>query len=148
MTPLSQEYQTAAVQSANPVQLVCMLYDRLARDLNRAIEAMDRNDVEGRTSEIKHALLVLDQLERMLNMEQGGEAARNLARLYSVARSRIMEGQGRVDPAIFRQQIDLFLDVRSAWEQVDPSRRHEPTRDSGHEGSPEIRHAVSLSCSV
>jgi flagellar secretion chaperone FliS len=148
MTPQSKEYQTAAVQSANPVQLVCMLYDRLVRDLNRAIEAVDRNDIEARSAEIKHALLVLAQLEGSLDMERGGEAARTLARFYSVARSRIMEGHGRSDATVFQEQIHHFLDVRSAWEKVDPSRSTEPASHSGEMRGPEMQITASLSCSV
>jgi flagellar secretion chaperone FliS len=149
MTPQSREYQTAAVQSANSVQLVCMLYDTLVGDLNRVIEAMERNDVEARSSEIKHAFLVLEQLDKSLDMERGGDAARNLARFYAVARSRIMEGHGQANPSLFREQIGLFLDVRSAWEQVDPSRRPEPMANSGDAASVAVKKAsTSLSCSV
>ena len=39
-------YQEAAVGNANPIELVIMLYDVLARDLHGAIEAMEAGNIE------------------------------------------------------------------------------------------------------
>ena len=126
MNDYQAQYRIASVQSASAVQLVCMLYDRLVADLRRAIEAIESKDIEARSGEIKHALLILQHLEGSLDRQRGGEAAVNLARFYQVARSRIVEGHAKVDPAIFHEQIALFQDVRSAWEQVDPARGEAP----------------------
>ena len=134
------EYRAAAVQSATPVQLVCLLYDTLVRDLTRALGAIEGQNVETRAFEVKHALLVLDQLEAFLDPVNGGETAAALSRFHANARVRIMEGHGKVDPALFQEQIRLFLEVRSAWEKVDPARTGVP-RQAEHAGS-------GLSCSV
>jgi flagellar secretion chaperone FliS len=150
MTPQSLEYQIAAVPGANSVQLVCMLYDTVVRDLTRAIKAIETGDVEARTSEVKHALLVLQQLEAFLDMENGGEAAVNLSRFYALSRAMIMQGQGKIDASLFRKQIELFLDVRSAWEQSnargpEPSERTPVRATDDSENSNGLQ---SLSCSV
>lgn len=141
------QYRAAAVQSATPVQLVCMLYDTVVRDLGRALDALKSNNIETRSAEIKHALLVLDQLEAFLDLRNGGEAALNLSRFYSVARSRIVEGHAKVDGALFREQIRLFQEVRSAWEKVDPARSGPP---DGNLPSDSNRPSASssLSCSA
>jgi flagellar protein FliS len=148
MTPRSLEYQIAAVPGANSVQLVCMLYDTVVRDLTRAIKAIETGDVEARTSEVKHALLVLQQLEAFLDMENGGDAAVNLSRFYTLARATIMTGQAKIDASLFQQQIALFLDVRSAWEQVSGTRpvnqEAVATRTAGEPDGT----THSLSCSV
>jgi flagellar protein FliS len=142
------QYRTAAVQSATPVQLVCMLYDTLVRDLGRALAAIVSKDVETRATEIKHALLVLDQLEASLDFVHGGDSATHLSRFYAVARTRIMEGHAKVDPVLFQEQIRLFLDVRSAWEQVDPARAVRTTNVKTPTDSENLHDSASLSCSV
>jgi flagellin-specific chaperone FliS len=76
-------------------------------------------DIEERTAEIKHSFLVLQQLEGSLDMENGGEAAKHLSAFYSVLRSKILEAQIKASPEILRQQIELVLEVRQAWQQVD-----------------------------
>jgi flagellar protein FliS len=91
-------------------------------DLNRAIAAMRSNNVELRCKELKHALLILQQLEGSLDHERGGDAARNLEALYSYARAQVMEAQLKMEPALLEKLAMLFLDVKTAWQQVDPAR--------------------------
>jgi flagellar protein FliS len=142
------QYRTAAVLSATPVQLVCMLYDTLVRDLGRALVAIVSKDVETRASEVKHALLVLDQLEASLDFVHGGDSATHLSRFYAVATARIMEGHAKVDPALFQEQIRLFLEVRSAWEQVDPARAAGQPAVKTPTNTENSDVTSSLSCSV
>jgi len=119
MTPGSQlAYQEAAVRNANAVELVVMLYDILARDLQQAIAAMDSGDIELRTKRLKHGLLALQQLEGTLNMEEGGEVAASMSRFYTMMRSQMMKAQIEQDASILRELIQLLVSVREAWVQV------------------------------
>ncbi len=98
------------------------MYDMLVADLQRAIEAIHAGDVEKRSNEIKHAFLVLQQLEGSLEMEKGGEAAKNLSFFYSVMRSKLLEAHIKIDAPALQKWTEHILDVRSAWEQVDPGK--------------------------
>jgi flagellar protein FliS len=111
-------YLRAAAQNATSVGLVIILYDLLLHDLELAIAAFKDRDIEGRTKEIKHSFLVLQQLEGSLAKE-GGEAAKHLATFYSFLRSKILEAHIKASPEILRQQIELVLDVRKAWQHVE-----------------------------
>ncbi len=112
-------YLRAAAQSSTPAGLVIILYDLLVHDLEQAIAAFKDGDVERRTEEIKHAFLVLQQLQGSLDEENGGETGKHLAAFYSTLRAKILEAQVKANPEILRQQIELVLDVRQAWQQVD-----------------------------
>jgi flagellar protein FliS len=112
-------YMRTAAQNASPAGLVVILYDLLVHDLEQAITAFAERNIETRTKEIKHAFLVLQQLEGSLDMEQGGESAQHLSRFYSALRRNILQAQIKADPGILRKQIDLVLDVRQAWQQID-----------------------------
>lgn len=114
-------YLRNAVQSASAVGVVIILYDLLIADLERAIIAMGQGQIEERTAEIKHAFLILQQLDGSLQIETGGEAAKNLSNFYSALRSKILEAQIKVSPEILKRQIELVLSVRKAWQQVDPA---------------------------
>jgi flagellar protein FliS len=111
-------YQEAAVRNASAVELVIMLYDILARDLQCAIEAMEAADIEARTAKLKHGFLALQQLEGTLNLEEGGDFATNLSRFYSMMRAQMMKAQTQQDPEILRELIQLLFSVREAWEEV------------------------------
>lgn len=110
---------TAAVQTARPAGLVIILFDLLIDDIKGAITAIKSGNVEQRAEEIKHGFLVLQQLEGSLDMENGGEAAKNFASFYSAIRSSMFEAHMKVSAEILQRQIELLLDVRQAWQQVD-----------------------------
>ncbi len=121
-------YLRAGIQSASSVQLVIVLYDLLIGALMGAISAIGKNDVEERSREVKRAFLVLEHMEGSLNMEDGGDAAKNLARFYAALRSNIMKAHSQVSRKDFERQIQLVFQVRSAWEKVDSQQapRNEP----------------------
>jgi len=112
-------YLQSAVQEATPAGLVVVLYDLLIRDIEQALAALAAGKVEERAAHLKHAFLVLQQLEGSLDLERGEEAAKRLARFYAEVRSKLFEGHLKVKPEIFNRQVELLLDVRQAWQQVD-----------------------------
>jgi flagellar biosynthetic protein FliS len=161
MTPtISLAYRKAALQQASTVGLVIALYDTLQGCLSRAATAMDRNDIEIRCKELIHGFRVLQQLDSMIDMDNGGPAAINLRRFYTHIRGQMLKAQFKLSPAILHQQINALIDVRGAWHQVDargtqteqaiqPHRtHHEEVRTKMHQpvAEPEIKH-VSFSCS-
>jgi flagellar secretion chaperone FliS len=112
-------YRRVALQEASTAGLMVVLYDMLAGDLRQAMEAMRSAKIEDRSTRLKHALALLQLLEGSLDMENGGIAARHLAQFYSRVRSQILVAQFNRSAAILQKQIDLILDVREAWLQVD-----------------------------
>jgi flagellar secretion chaperone FliS len=118
---MSQEvtmYRELAVQTASPLEVVVMLYDRLIRDLRQAADAIRIHDIEERVKQSNHALLILQELELMLNFEQGGETAKQLARVYSHVRAKIIESQIKLDPAILVRQAEFMLQLSQAWQRA------------------------------
>ena len=115
----SLAYRRAATQQASVVGLVIALYDTLVADLQRAIAAMARNDIQERSNQIKHGFQVLGQLSALLDHKGGGAAAANLSRFYDYLRRRMLAAQFRQDPALLQATVSLILQVREAWQQVD-----------------------------
>lgn len=114
-------YRHALLENASSVGLVIILYDLLIKDLKEAIAAIERRDTEGRSGAIKHAFVVLQQLEGSLDHENGAEAARHFAGFYSFVRARIFEAHLKVSVDILNEEIDRLLKLRQAWQQVDPA---------------------------
>lgn len=126
MTPMTKqtaslEYRRAATQQASMVGLVIALHDTLMGNLRRAAEAIDRNDIQRRCDELVHGFKVLQQLDSMLDLANGGEAAMNIQRFYTHVRGQILMAQFKMSPAILRKQIEIVLEVREAWQQLDSS---------------------------
>jgi len=117
MNPLECYRQTEG-QGDNPVQLVVLLYRQLIKDLQSALQAMQTNQVERRTSEIDHALVVLAQLQGTLNKEKGGDVAANLNRFYDLLRASLVQAQCNSNGRILQDQIANLLTLHEAWIEV------------------------------
>ncbi|MGA7216981.1 MAG: flagellar export chaperone FliS [Candidatus Sulfotelmatobacter sp.] len=112
-------YREAVVRGASPARLVLCLYEQAIEDLRRAIVAQESGDVEGRTRGVNHALLVIAHLQGTLDMERGGEVAKNLSKFYSVIRAGIIEAHAQQSATMIERQISHLALVHEAWLEVD-----------------------------
>lgn len=111
-------YREAAARGATPVQLVLFLYEQALADMRRALVALQRGNVEARTREINHAIVVIGHLHATLDMDRGGEVAKNLARFYGTLRQGLVDAQCRQSAELLQQQISYLELVREAWLEV------------------------------
>jgi flagellar protein FliS len=112
-------YREAAVAGASPLRLVILMYEQAIQDLRRALAAHTAGDIEGRTREINHAVLVIGHLEATLDKDQGGKVAENLARFYGQLRTGLVETQCRQSAESLEEQIDHLMLVHGAWCEVE-----------------------------
>jgi len=115
----SLTYREAAVRGASPLRLVVLLYEQAIEDLRRALGAHANGDIEGRTREINHAILVIDHLQATLDKEQGGQVALNLERFYNLVRAGMIEAQFKQSATVLEQQISHLMLVYEAWCEVE-----------------------------
>jgi flagellar protein FliS len=116
-----------------------MLYDQLVKDLRNAGAAMRADNPEVCASEIKHALLIIQQLEGSLDRTTGEEFVTWLVRFYALIRSRIVEIQVKRSHEELDEQIAMILDVRGAWQAVE---------SKNTSGDPSSTEAASVSMSA
>jgi flagellar protein FliS len=117
---ISQElaaYREMEVETKSPMELVIMLCDALVRDLKQVIVAIRAQDVQERVNQSNHAFQVLRELDLMLDFQNGGTTAKELAGVYSYVRGKLIESQIKLDPAILERQIEFMMQVRDAWQQ-------------------------------
>jgi flagellar protein FliS len=115
-------YQRVSVHNASSIGITILLYDRLVADIQLAIASMQNGDIEKRCAAVNHGFLILQQLECHLNLEEGGETAKNLESFYHHIHGKLLEAQVKKSPQTLQEQIDLILQVRSAWYQVEEQR--------------------------
>lgn len=117
--------------------LVVLLYEQAIEDIRRALAAQASRNIEGRTREINHALLVLGHLEATLDEDRGGAVAINLKRFYRQVRAALVEAQCRQSADVMERQIAFLIEMREAWCEVERAERppamakpNEPRTDS------------------
>lgn len=119
MTTARIAYREADVRGASPVRLVVLLCEQVIEDLRQAARALEQNDIERRTHQINHAILVIGHLQSGLDFANGGKAAQDLNHFYNVLRQNLVQVQFSPSPAGFTQQITDLLAVREAWIEVE-----------------------------
>lgn len=119
MSTTEMSYKLSAIQGASSIGLMVVLFDTLAGDLRRAGAALNQGDIETRCKELNHATLVLGQLDSWVDLEKGGESARNLAGFYAYLRAKMMEAAVSKSAKPLEVPIEMILKVRTAWHQLD-----------------------------
>jgi flagellar protein FliS len=117
-TEVSRRYREVEIRGAGSVDCVIMMYDLAIADLRKALSSLSAGDIEGRTNALVHSLHVLEQLQGSLQMEDGGEAARQLYHFYSLARAKILEGQLKCRAPLLQEILGAFQRVREMWLEV------------------------------
>lgn len=82
-------YQECRILSADPVELICILYEHALDRVSDARSALAANDIVTRSRAISKALAAISELHGSLDHERGGEISRNLEKLYQYMRQRL-----------------------------------------------------------
>ena len=124
-------YRANAVLTASPGQLVLMLYDGALKAMGLALEAFkEAEDNPRRIEMINHQLQkaqnIIAELQGGLNMEQGGEFAQTLNRLYDYHYRRLFEANVRKQPELVVEVEGLLRSLRDAWAEMLTQQEAEP----------------------
>ncbi len=95
-----------------------MLYDGGLRFLRDMAAAMERGDLVAKRDALSRALAIIAELQGTLNIEQGGETAASLDRLYTYMIERLTEANIQLKPAPVHEVIRLMTELREAWAQA------------------------------
>jgi flagellar secretion chaperone FliS len=116
-------YQRASVEAsvamADPHQLVALLFDALQRHVAAAKTAMQAKDIPQKCKQVTSAIRILEEgLKAPLDMEQGGDIARNLHSLYDYCVNRLVLANARNDEAGLDEVLRLIEPVADSWKQI------------------------------
>jgi flagellar protein FliS len=121
MTAMRQ-YQSVNNQAqaieADPHRLIQMLIEGGLTRLAQARGAMERNQTALKGELVGKAIAIIGGLRQGLNVEQGGELAVNLDRLYEYMTTRLMEANLKNDPVILEEVSGLLREVKNGWDAI------------------------------
>ncbi|MBX6342056.1 MAG: flagellar export chaperone FliS [Thermomicrobiaceae bacterium] len=107
-------YRKVATETADPLELVIMLYRGAINYLTLAEAAIVRRDAEGAHLQFVRAQEIVAELMGTLNLD-AGEVAVNLSRVYDYAQRRLIEANIRKDPAISQEVRGILVELLTAW---------------------------------
>ena len=118
----AKQYQKMNVQTsvsdASPHQLITMLMDGLISRLAMAKGFISREDYEGKSRCLGSAITIVGALQNALDMDQGGEIATNLDRLYLYMTRRIFAAGVANDVEIIDEVIALVKTIKEGWDGI------------------------------
>lgn len=119
----ARTYQAQSVLSANAGQLILMLYDGALRFLGHARDAMEMPEITPKRIEIINTNIlkaqnIIVELQSCLNLDAGGDYAKNLDRLYDYYLRRLLEAnlKKKVDPLLEVER--LVRTLRDGWAEM------------------------------
>ena len=111
-------YKQMEVQTADPFELVLILYKGAIDRLGQAKHFLQSGDIENRVLCLNKAAAMIAELQTALDFKNGGEIAVSLGRLYSYMQTRIAEANARKQVEPIDEVCHLLNVLLSAWEEA------------------------------
>ena len=128
-------YKKASVNTLDQNKLIIMLYDGAIKNANFAVQYMESGEIEKVHDSLIKTKNIVTELLATLNMEQGGEIAKNLKSLYSYMFSLLIEANMEKKSEPVLTVIDLLKELRGAWVQIkEKNKTEEKKRNVADQG--------------
>ena len=118
-------YKKASVNTLDQNKLIIMLYDGAIKNANFAVQYMESGEIEKVHDSLIKTKNIVTELLATLNMENGGEIAKNLKSLYSYMFSLLIEANMEKKSKPVLTVIDLLKELRGAWVQIREKKKPE-----------------------
>jgi flagellar protein FliS len=111
-------YRRIDTQTRSPMELVVMLYDGALRFVGEARAAASRNDLRTRAEATSRAIAIVSELQNTLRVDEGGDIARELDRLYTYINTRLLDVAAKHDITALDEVHKLLSTLREGWSEV------------------------------
>jgi flagellar protein FliS len=109
----------ARVASADPHQLILMLFDGAMMSVSTASHQIDMGDTAGKGQSISRAIDIIGNgLKVSLDLDAGGELAQRLYALYDYMCVRLLHANSQNDKAALDEVAHLLGELKGAWEDI------------------------------
>jgi flagellar secretion chaperone FliS len=127
MDQYGQNAVQARIESASPHRLIQMLLEGALGKIAAAKGHMERGEIRPKGAQIGSAISIMEGLKTSLDMEKGGEIARNLEDLYIYMERRLIEANSSNDASLLDEVSDLLKQIKEAWDAIaDQSAAQQP----------------------
>ncbi|MBF0289969.1 MAG: flagellar export chaperone FliS [SAR324 cluster bacterium] len=111
-------YRQAAVGTMDQNKLIVMLYDGAIRQTKLAIQSMQDGNIEKVHNSLVKSKNIISELMASLDMDQGGDIAKNLQSLYVFMFGQLIEANMTKQTQPAETVLRLLLQLREAWAAI------------------------------
>jgi flagellar protein FliS len=122
-------YRVNQIQMASKEQLLIITYDIGIRSCVAAEKAMTTGEVEQINTNLQRAQSVVRELMVTLNLEQGGEVAASLMRLYDYMYYQLIDANVKHDAEIVKTVRSMMEELKATWVEAIAKLKVESTKN-------------------
>ena len=122
MTLQYDAYKETAINTSDNVRIVSLLLDGAINFMLAARGKMEQNDITGKGLYLGKATAIVSELLKSLNIEEGGEVAANLRRLYDFILDRLLTANRKSDINSLHEAERVLENIRIGWKEMERGR--------------------------
>ena len=117
-------YQKTNVNTASPGKLVVLLYEGAIKNLSSALRLfnpdgkIEAGNIEQFGIHIQKAQAIITELQVSLDMEKGGEIAKNLLSLYVFFNEQLTDAVIYHDKTKIQPVLTMLSDLADSWRKI------------------------------
>lgn len=118
VNPYLKQYKKNQVETATPEEVLILLYNGAIQYLNKAKIGIEQNDNEIINKNIMACEKIILEFMNTLDMENGGEVAQNLHRLYDYFYRTLVSANLNKDMAKVDEVLKHLKNLRETWQKA------------------------------
>lgn len=126
-------YGRIANTETDPIKQIVMLYDGAIRFLNLAAADIENADFMAKAYNSNRALDIINYLQSILDLDNGGEVGRSLDDLYARTKIMVFKASAGLDANLMRKAAESLRPVRDAWETNAKASSYVPASPAGNQ---------------
>lgn len=114
----TSQYENIQVSTVDQGTLIIMAYEGAINFVKIAKEKLAQNDYAGKSINISNAVAIINELNIRLNMEKGGETARNLNKLYTFLSIHLTTANLKKDAHKLDESTNILENLLRGWRTI------------------------------
>ncbi|RZD15985.1 MAG: flagellar export chaperone FliS [Candidatus Acididesulfobacter guangdongensis] len=112
------QYQNVAASTIDNGTVILMAYEGAITFIQQAKEKLAQNDYAGKSIAISNAVALINELNLNLNMEKGGETAKNLSKLYVFLSYHLTTANLKKDSHKLDESLVVLENLVNGWKII------------------------------
>ena len=110
--------QNSQITQADPAQLIVLLYNGALSHIAQAQQFHKEKNLAQASLAISKAQAIVNELRQVLDLDSGGDIAKNLDRLYAYLHELMVKAMfvNRIEP--MNEAAKVLTELRGAWDEV------------------------------
>jgi flagellar protein FliS len=117
-----QQYSNIDIETKtstySPEELISLLFDKVCLLVRQSTDSLVAGEKEGFDETSTRAMQIVLALRGVLNMEEGGEVAKNLYETYTSIAASMFKAKREENVASFEKLYEALSELREAWKTV------------------------------